>query len=438
MAGLRRGAASGKNSKHMTVKIDVQALKVGMFVHLDLSWMSHPFPLSSFRIANQDQIDTIRALGLKEVRWSPDRSELTAEAPPPSSAPAASVVTAADTEAAQARTRREALTAQRAAQAVAERQYAEAAQAYRGLVDRLDTAPEAAREQAEALARAMLDKMLGDHELSIRTLPHGAGEQATAHALNVTIVSLLMARAFGMDEHELLDVGVGALMHDIGKTELPDRLRFPDEAMTGVEQSVYREHVAHGVRQGRRMGLSPGALLVIAQHHEQADGSGFPQHLPIERLSGPARVVAMVNRYDNLCNPSSPAKAVTPHEALSMLFSQGRQKYDSTMLAGFIRMMGVYPPGSLVQLTDDRYAMVMSVNGSRPLKPRVLVHDPKVPRDEALIVDLEHCQDLGVRRSLKPAQVPPASLDYLGPGRRITYFFEAVRAPRRHDEEERG
>jgi hypothetical protein len=60
------------------------------------------------------------------------------------------------------------------------------------------------------------------------------------------------------------------------------------------------------------------------------------------------------------------------------------------MLSGFIRMMGVYPPGSVVQLTDDRYAMVMQVNSSRPLKPRVLVHDPKVPRDEALLLDLEH------------------------------------------------
>ena len=66
-------------------------------------------------------------------------------------------------------------------------------------------------------------------------------------------------------------------------------------------------------------------------------------------------------------------------------------------------MMGVYPPGSTVQLTDDRYALVVSVNSSRPLKPRVLVHEPKVPRDEALILDLERTEGLGIRRSLQPA-----------------------------------
>jgi putative nucleotidyltransferase with HDIG domain len=418
----------------MSVKIGIEELKVGMFVHLDLGWMSHPFPLSSFRIANAQQIRTIRSLGLDELRWSPEKSDLPVVGAPPAAAADAAAPAEPpppSPEAQAAAERREALAAQRTAQQLAERQYGEAAQAWRGIVDKLSLDAAVAREQAEALARALLDKMLGDQELAIRTVAHAGGEHATAHALNVTVVSLLMGRAFGLDEQEMMDLGVGAMLHDIGKIELPDRLRFPEDGMTTVEQNVYREHVAHGVRHGKRMGLAPGALLVIAQHHEQADGGGFPQHLQIERLSGPARMVALVNRYDNLCNPLLPARAVTPHEALSMLFAQGRQKYDSTMLAHFIRMMGIYPPGSLVQLTDDRYAMVMSVNSSRPLKPRVLVHDPKVPRNEALLLDLESCADLGVRRSLKPAQVPAQALDYLAPPRRVNYFFEPVRtAPR--------
>jgi HD-GYP domain-containing protein (c-di-GMP phosphodiesterase class II) len=80
---------------------------------------------------------------------------------------------------------------------------------------------------------------------------------------------------------------------------------------------------------------------------------------------------------------------VTPHEALSLLFAQGKNKFDPAILGTFIKMMGVYPPGSVVQLTDDRFAMVVGVNSSRPLQPRVLVHDPRVPSDEALILDLE-------------------------------------------------
>jgi hypothetical protein len=92
-------------------------------------------------------------------------------------------------------------------------------------------------------------------------------------------------------------------------------------------------------------------------------------------------------------------------------------------------MMGVYPAGSLVQLTDDRYAMVMSVNSSRPLKPRVLVHDESVPRDQALVLNLEHMPDLGIRRSLPPARVPPVALRYLDPRPRVSYYFEPLSAP---------
>ncbi|MFD2454396.1 DUF3391 domain-containing protein [Ideonella paludis] len=81
----------------MTVKVPVEDLRVGMFIHLDLGWMSHPFPLSSFKISSQEQIDTIRSLGLRQVRWEAARSdalhttaELVAEAPIPAAAPPAS------------------------------------------------------------------------------------------------------------------------------------------------------------------------------------------------------------------------------------------------------------------------------------------------------------------------------------------------------------
>jgi len=87
-------------------------------------------------------------------------------------------------------------------------------------------------------------------------------------------------------------------------------------------------------------------------------------------------------------------------------------------------MMGVYPPGSVVQLVNDRYAIVVSVNSSRPLRPRVIVHDPAIPKEQALILDLETVPELGIRRSLKPTQLPREALDYLSPRKRICYFFE--------------
>ena len=408
--------------------IDVSQLRVGMFIHLDLGWMSHPFPLSSFKLTSEEQLATIRRLGIAQVRWSPGKSDLQTDATPvPVQAAAAEPISGGiDPQAAAREAHRRALAAQRAALNLCEKQYGEAATSYRDAIELLQNNPHGTRDQTVALTGAMLDKMLVEGDISIRLLNESAGDRGTAHALNVSIISLLLGRAFGLGRDELMDLGVGALLHDIGKQELPARVRHRDESFTLAETQLYQQHVAKGVALAQQMSLSSGQLLVIAQHHENADGSGFPQRINVDRMSAAARIVALVNRFDGLCNPLVTSKSMTPHEALSLMFAQGRNRFDATMLNAFIRMMGVYPPGSAVQLTDDRYALVVAVNSSRPLKPKVMVFDPRVPRDEALIVNLEEHSDLGIRRSLKPSLLPRDALQYLSPRTRVAYFFESA------------
>ena len=414
----------------MSNSVAVGELRVGMFVHLDLGWMSHPFPLSSFKISSPDQIETIRGLGLKALRWAPEKSDpIVAPAPPvvvPAATPAPAVTAADLAEQAAVQARQAQLAQQRQATQLCEAQYAEASGAWREALGRVAADPARARAETESLTQALLDKMLGAHEMCIRVLNTAAGDSAGAHAMNVAVISLLMGRSFGLAAQEMLDLGVGAMLHDVGKLDLAERLRHADESFSSTQLHAYREHVALGVTQARRMALSPGATLVLAQHHEHADGSGFPLQLAGERICTGARIVALVNRFDNLCNPSVLARAVTPHEALSAMFAQHRSRFDAAMLNGFIRMMGVYPAGSVVQLTDDRYAIVMTVNSSRPLKPRVLVHDARVPAAQALHLNLESTPDLGIRRSVRAAQLPAAALEYLAPRPRVLYYFEAA------------
>ena len=409
----------------MSSTIAVEDLRVGMFVLLDGGWLSHPFPLSSFRIASMDQINTLRGLGHARVRWSPEKSDPPAADEPRGDVSAAAASTAAESAAEQ---RRQDLLAQREASQRCERQHTEAAQAWREATELIGAQPQDAGRHTEALTRAILDKMLGGADIGIR-LVAGGGDRAAAHALNVSVISLLIARTMGFTEQELLELGVGALLHDVGKTEVADRFRHAEDGFSAHELAAYRDHVVKGVALGQRMHLQAGALRVLAQHHEQADGSGFPLKLAGERISMAARVVALVNRYDNLCNPQARTLALTPHEAVSVLFAQGRQRFDSAVLNAFIRMMGVYPAGSLVQLTDDRFAMVVGVNSSRPLKPCVLVHDQKVPRGEALVLDLERLPDLGIRRSLPAAKLPAAAIEYLDPRPRVAYYFEPLVQP---------
>jgi hypothetical protein len=156
--------------------------------------------------------------------------------------------------------------------------------------------------------------------------------------------------------------------------------------------------------------------------------------LSTDRIGLGARIVAIVNRYDNLCNPGGRTLALTPHEAVAMMFAQSRLRFDPPVLNAFIRMMGVYPAGSLVQLTDDRYAMVVGINSTRPLKPRVLVHGASGQRQGprgtsgavAQLLDLELQPDLGIRRSLAASKVPPPVLAALDPRPRVSYYFEPL------------
>jgi len=409
-------------------------LRVGLYVELELGWMAHPFPKGSFKISSERQIDTIRALGLPRIRVVLSRSDPPPEPSPDSTAVGTHPAAAADAqnttpELERRRRHRALLTAQRQDLARCDQQFGAAIRRYETVLEQLRHNPDEASRQCQELVHGIVADVVVHGESSIRLLSESMGDRASMHPVNVTVLCLLLGKALGLSESALQDLGVAAFLHDIGKTQLPERVRWMDSQLSALDYRAYQDHVAHGILLAKRLQISDAALCALAEHHEMMDGSGFPRQVPGPAISLPGKILALVNRYDNLCNPARPSAAVTPHEALSLIFSQMKVRYDSVVLAAFIRMMGVYPPGSVVQLSNEHFALVVSVNSARPLKPRVVVHDPLVAREEALILDLEHTDAPGIRRSVKPSVLPRAAMDYLSPRARICYFFERAMAP---------
>jgi putative nucleotidyltransferase with HDIG domain len=400
--------------------IDIADLRIGLYIYVDLGWISHPFPLSSFKIQSPEQIATLRTLGIERIRYSPEKSD-PEHAPDETKNLTPAPISLEDLQRQQ---RKALLGSQNASLKACERQYSQASKIYKQVLEQTRAQPDKSRAQALVLIEEVQGQLQGLEESSIRLLSEQIGDRASLHSINVLVLSLLLGKACGMSDADLQELGVGALLHDIGKQELPNRLRWGDELFSSAEKKLYQEHVNYGIALGKKMELSNAALLCIVQHHELANGSGYPMHSLNERISPLARIVTLTNQYDNLCNPGHPASALTPHEALSTIFTQMKGCFDSKTMSVFIRMMGVYPPGSVVQLTDDRYAMVVSVNSSRPLKPRLIVYDQHIPKEEALVVDLEQQADLGVRRSIKPVLLPRQVMSYLSPRQHICYFFE--------------
>ena len=441
--------------------VAVSRLRVGMFVHVDVEGLPSSLPVGRFLIRNEAQLAQLRALGRAFVAYDPRRSavgplpepslareapqswaslgvpwaETDADAREPAGEGGAVGLEPVKTEAvgavpvhappadAQA-LRRARLREQQARLDRCERGFAEASRAVREVLRHAVDAPLLARKTAEAQVDGMVGEVEALDEVAIRLLSEKAGQESTLHPLNVSLLSVLLGRALGFDRVLLQRLGLGALLHDLGKLSLPERLRWRDDHPPGPDRRIFQSHAAGGVTLARAMGLPAEAQAIIAQHHEHADGSGYPSGLRSEAIHPLARVVALVNQYDSLCNPGNPSRALTPHDALAWIFARQREAFDAKVLAAFIRMMGVYPPGSMLQLNDERFAIVVAVNSDRPLRPRVLVHEAGVPADEALEIDLEAEPSLGIQRAVRPLHLPRAVYDSLSPRKRMCYFFE--------------
>ena len=409
-----------------------EQLRIGLFIFIDLPWFQHPFTLNSFKIKSEEQLAELRALKQPRFRYDPDRSDGLVAALPSSQAPTVEVAAVPplavedDPALADKRERMAKLQARREKVGEIEKAFAKAAAVMRNLNKNLLSRPKETIEEMSGLVDQMVLAFLEHPEVTLHVMGEKCGgEDAYYHGLNTSILCMMLAKGLNFTSDQARQLGAGALLHDIGLMDIPDRvLKKPPEEYTKPERDLRMMHVEYGVKIGKQLGLPPEVLAVIAQHHELADGSGYPRGLKNEQMTPLARVLAVVNAYDNLCNPLDFQHSMTPHEALSFLFAQRRGKFDGAVLQLMIRNLGVYPPGSIVRLSNEAIAIVVSVNPQKPLRPWVMLYDPAVAKEEAILLDLEVEQELNITKSLRPASLPPAVFAYLSPRKRVTYFFD--------------
>ncbi len=407
-------------------------LCIGLYIYLDLSWLDHPFSFNSFKIKSDSQIDTLRTLGLKRIRYDPDRSDVppyphqpepknatTQDAQPPAAMQEDSPALAAKRERIEKlRQHREDL--QRLQQA-----YLKAADSMRSINKKLQQSPSAAMQEVNALVEQMVETFLSKSDITLQAMGRAQeGSEIYFHTLNVSILCLMLAKGLGLSMEDGRHLGVGALLHDIGLLQIPDRILKKTDPLTQAEMNLRKMHCEYGQNMGTDMGLSKPVLDIIAQHHELQDGSGYPKGLKGDAIHPLARIVALVNHYDNLCNPVDINKALTPHEALSQMFAQARTRFDANALQLMVRSLGVYPPGTIVRLSNDAIALVSSVNPQKPLRPWLVVYDPDTPASEAIMLNLDQEPDINISKALRPVQLLPEMVEYLCPRKRVTYYFD--------------
>lgn len=414
--------------------IEIDKIRIGMFIRLDLNWFQHSFPMNSFKISSQQQIDELLALKLKHIRYIPSKSDAISTraaepAKPPESQPVTSptetvTVFANITEAKLARL--EKLEKQRDQIARCEAKFVNAASTVRNIGKNIFSQPKETLEAAGKLVESMAEVFMNENDTVMHLIQKNFGsEDMYFHTLNVSVLAMMLANEMKCTHEQIKMVGTAALFHDLGKVDVPDKILLKTDPLTKPEQDLLNQHPRYGFEIGKKAGMDKVTLDVILHHHELMDGSGFPDALKGTAIPLPTRIVTIANVYDKLCNHIDPLQSLTPHEALSKMYAHRRAQFDPAGLATMVRCLGVYPPGTLVRLSNEAVGLVMNVNVGKPLRPRVLVYDPEIPKDNAIILDLaEESADLSITASIRPGLLPRAIFDYLSPRKRVTYYLD--------------
>lgn len=211
------------------------------------------------------------------------------------------------------------------------------------------------------------------------------------HSVNVCTYTIILGMAYGYSQDELMVLGLGALLHDIGKTEVPiDILRKPG-ALTGEEFEIVKEHAFLGYK---LLKDEPNIPLLSAhcafQHHERIDGSGYPRGIKGKDIHEYAKWLGITDSFDAMTTHRSYRAAMLPHQALEGLFAGAGTLYDLKMLEYFRDRIAVYPIGITVRLHSGEEGVVVDINSTYPHRPivRIIQDDSGRELREPYEVDL--------------------------------------------------
>lgn len=159
------------------------------------------------------------------------------------------------------------------------------------------------------------------------------------HCMHVFIYSVAVFQTYGMDDAEIFECALGAMLHDVGKVKIPRRILNKRGSLTTAERAIVKEHPVHGVSMCSHLPMTQNTINCILFHHEKLDGSGYPAGLKGDSLPLPVRIISMADVYDALTSERPYAEAMQPYEALTMMRHDMRKALDMTVFKRFVAVL---------------------------------------------------------------------------------------------------
>lgn len=259
--------------------------------------------------------------------------------------------------------------------------------------------------KVKGAVRSLVDNVLSNRDAMLQlTGLKDYDEYTFYHSANVAILSLALGSMVTTNYRFLSSLGVGALLHDLGKLAVDLEILNKPGALSPEEWAHMRLHPVHGAQMSSTLpGVDKAALVTILEHHMRFDGSGYPKRNQWRKQHLASRIVAVADSYDAMTSRRSYSAARVQDEAMLMLARSAGSSLDPGLIRLFITLMGVYPPRSAIRLSTGEYAIVLAANRSDPVRPKIrIIADPDGHLIEPMDVDLEAVEEIAVRGCIDP------------------------------------
>lgn len=392
--------------------VPVLELEFGMYVaELDRPWTETPFQFQGFFLQTREQLETLRKF-CKTVLVDLDRRETVERLPKPPVGGASSALDLSRTG-----------KKKYAEAAPVEHEYARARATHAAGMAVVNDAFAALRAGKTLEANRVNEAVNGITESVMRnadalllfTQLQSKGDYTQSHALDVSVYMTAFGRFLEMSADDIRLLGHVGLLQDVGKVRLPDGLIEKRERLTREEFELAKSHVVHSAEiLNATPGLPPALAELAFLHHERHDGSGYPKGLRGRDIGLVGSIAGIVDTFDALTARRPYGEPVAPSTALGMIYKWRGTLFDAYVVEQFIRFVGIFPLGSLIELNSGEVGIVITQNLDLRLQPRVMVirdanGNPLKPQK---LVDLSRGHKLGsgelyrIKRTLEFGRIP--------------------------------